>query len=123
MSENVPNFETATSLKETRRNTEKADVRAKKAANAAKVAKAKSLNFKDYYQPQEYVANPRYTATWQMKEEAKRNHRIEKGLLENPGCHNKEKLPDPTTKWVDNPKIHAKSLLTENRRLDHLKDQ
>ena len=51
MSSVTPNHETATALKEHRINTEKADVRAKKAFNDAKVAKAKSMNFKDYYQP------------------------------------------------------------------------
>ena len=64
MSEVVANHETVTNMKESRKNNEKADIRAKKAFNDARVAKAKSLNFKDYYQPQEYVANPRYTSTF-----------------------------------------------------------
>jgi hypothetical protein len=48
-----------------------------------------------------------------MAEEAKRNHRIEKGLTAISECHNKEKLQDPSTKWVDNPKLVSKSLLVD----------
>jgi len=43
----------------------------------------------------------------------------------NPECidTNQAKLPDPTMKWVNKPKMNAKSLLLEQRRTDSLKDQ
>lgn len=51
------------------------------------------------------------------------NHRIEKGLLPEGECHNKDKLPDPTTNWVDNPKFVSKSLLVEKRADELMNDQ
>jgi hypothetical protein len=44
-----PKHETVSNMIEQRRNLEKGDIRSKKAFNDARVAKAKSLNFKDYY--------------------------------------------------------------------------
>lgn len=123
LSEVVPNHESLTKLKEHRLNMEKLDVKGKKDAQDAKIAAIKKLSFKDYYQPHDYVLNPRYTATWQRREEEVRNHRIEKGLLPEGECHNKEKLPDPTTNWVDNPKFVSKSLLVERRADELLNDQ
>lgn len=64
LSDIKPNHETGNKLKEHRKNVEKQDIRSKKNANEKKILDIKSLTFKDYYQPQEYVANPRYNATW-----------------------------------------------------------
>ena len=80
------------------------------------------MSFKGYYQPQEYVANPKYTATWQKHEVERKAKRAERGLEETFVDINPEKLPDPTIKWVDKPDVYARSLLIDKRKKDNLDD-
>ena len=56
---------TSTELKELRYKNEKSDIKGKKDVmdKALEVASVK-VKYKDYYQPQEFVTNPKYTATW-----------------------------------------------------------
>ena len=123
MSKNKPEIKTQTELIDYRRAQERDDIRAKKNAKDAEVAKIQKATFKDYYQPQEYVENPRYTATWQKVEEERRNKRKERSLNEINIDINPEKLPDPTIKWVEKPSVYARSLLVEKRKKDNLDDQ
>lgn len=76
-----------------------------------KVAHLQNVGFKAYYQPQEYVENPKFTATWQKAEVERKNVRKERGLNDVYIDINPEKLPDPTIKWVDKPNVFAQSLL------------
>ena len=101
---------------------ERDDIRGKKNAKDTAVAELQKATFKDYYQPQEDVENPRYTATWQKTEEERRNKRGERGLNANSVDINPEKLPDPTIKWVDKPSVYARSLLFDKRKRDNLDD-
>ena len=41
---------------------EKLDIKGKKDDKDKKIASIKNMSFKDYYRPQEYVANPVYTS-------------------------------------------------------------
>lgn len=118
-----PKFGTSTELKDHRKSVEKLDIKGKKDANDAKIASIKTKTFKDYYQPQEYVPNPRYTATWQKTAEQKLNTRAEHGLKPIPDEVNHAKLPNPSLYWVDKPLVVSKSLLVEKKKQDHLRDQ
>lgn len=85
--------------------------------------KLQKVQFKDYYQPQEYVANPKYTALWQKYEEERAKKRVENGLNQTTCDHNPEKLPDPTMKWIDRADTNLKErrkkeLLTELMKVE-----
>lgn len=110
-------------LKKHRLDLEKADIKQKKDAKDQKMQSIKNVSFKDYYQPQEYVANPKYNATWQMRAEEKRTKRRNIGLLEESNEINGEKLPDPSVKWVDKPLVSSKTVLVDKRRQNILDDQ
>jgi hypothetical protein len=84
------------------------------------VAEIQKKTFKDYYQPQEYVKDPRYTATWQKLDEHRRKTRHQRGLSENFIDINTEKLKDPSINWIDKPSIYARSLLFDKRKKDNL---
>ena len=64
-----PEVKTQTDLIGKRKLQEKIDIKRKKDARDAKVAHLQKIQFKDYYKPQEYNEKPKYTATWQKKEE------------------------------------------------------
>ena len=72
-----------------------------------KMAELQNIGYKSYYQPQEYVENPKYTATWQMTDEERKQKRKAGELNEIFVEINPEKLPDPTIKWVDKPNVYA----------------
>ncbi len=59
---------TLTELLKKRRQTEKEDIMEKKGTIDEKIMKMRSQTFKDYYQPNDFVPQPKYTATWQMLE-------------------------------------------------------
>ena len=105
-----------------RRAVEREDIRGKKNAKDTQVAELQKATFKDYYQPQEFVENPKYTATWQKLDEDRRIKRAERGLNAHSIDINPEKLPDPTIKWINKPTVYARSLLFDKRKRDNLDD-
>jgi hypothetical protein len=88
-----------------------------------KMAGLQQIGFKTYYQPQEYVENPKYTAMWQKADVERKNKRAIGGLTQTGVDINPEKLPDPTIKWIDKPNVYAQSLLFQKRKKDNLEDQ
>ena len=62
MSDIKPHVNTNTELIALRKLKEKNDIGRKKGTIDAEVTKLQKIHFKDYYQPQEYVANPKYFA-------------------------------------------------------------
>ena len=87
------------------------------------MAHLQNIGFKSYYQPQEFVENPKYTATWQKAADEKKACREDRGLTETFVDINPEKLVDPTIKWIDKPNVYAQSLLFQKRKKDNLDDQ
>lgn len=115
-------MKTNTELIDLRKSREREDIRGKKHTQDSKMEKLQQIGFKSYYQPQEYVENPRFTATWQKVEEERRLKRAERGLHGSSVDINPEKLPDPTIKWVEKPSVYARSLLFDKRKKDNLDD-
>jgi len=64
MSDVVPLAHTMTELKAQRKDVEKIDIKKKKDDRDSRVAHLQKVQFKDYYRPQEFVEQPKYTATW-----------------------------------------------------------
>lgn len=64
MSEIKPFNKTMTELTMNRRGVEKKDIARKKNERDSKVAHLQKVQFKDYYQPDSYIKEPKYTATW-----------------------------------------------------------
>ena len=62
-----------------------------------KMAELQNIGYKSYYQPQEYVENPKYTATWQMTDEERKQKRKAGELNEIFVDINPEKLPEVDT--------------------------
>ena len=62
-------MKTCTELLAYRKGIEKEDIRKKKTTRDEKVAHLQKIQFKDYYVPDEFVENPKYTATWQKLED------------------------------------------------------
>mmetsp|Transcript_5851 Transcript_5851/g.9405 ORF Transcript_5851/g.9405 Transcript_5851/m.9405 type:complete len:236 (+) Transcript_5851:404-1111(+) len=118
-----PEVKTSTDLIQARRLQEKVDIKRKKDARDAKVAHLQKIQFKDYYRPQEYVDNPKYTATWQKHAEDRIMTRVRGGLEPGNSKINSAKLDDPGMKWIDEPPVPSKSLLVEKRTKEGLKDQ
>ena len=65
MSTKKPELKTQVELAQYRKNVEKKDIGRKKSEMDAKVAHLQKVQFKDYYQPQEYVEKPPFNATWE----------------------------------------------------------
>ena len=64
LAETTPSMKTCTELLAYRKGIEKEDIRKKKTTRDEKVAHLQKIQFKDYYVPDEFVENPKYTATW-----------------------------------------------------------
>lgn len=118
----VPKFTSRTDLLADRRLQEKLDIKGKKDAKDEKISSIKNLSFKDYYRPQEYVANPTYTSIVQKNAEHKRTKRTEANLTAVSQDINTEKLPDPGLKWVNFDGYMSKSLLVDKRKQDTLRE-
>ena len=119
----VPTFATRTELLADRMAKEQKDIRGKKQSKDQKIADIKSMSFKDYYRPGEYVANPVYTSIVQKNATEKREKRLRAGLTSVSQDIDAEKLPDPTLKWVGQPQNVSMSILADQRRQETLRDQ
>lgn len=101
MSEIKPFNKTMTELTLNRKGVEKKDIARKKNERDSKVAHLQKVQFKDYYQPDSYIKEPKYTATWQKARDDRFEKRISSGLEFDNVDINPEKLPDPSLKYVD----------------------
>ena len=119
MSDIKPVCKTQTELMAHRNNLEKHDIGKKKADRDSRVAHLQKIQFKDYYQPQEYVANPKYTSITQRKSDDNKFNRARGGLNSTNIDTNPEKLEDPGIKWVTDPK---KENLVSKRKADLIKE-
>jgi len=119
LSDIKPAHKTQVALKHHRHAVEKADLKQKKDAQDSKVAHLQKVQFKDYYQPQEFVQNPRYNATWEMKEDDRKMWRARNGLASDNIDVNPEALKAPSLKWIDK---QDKTGLREKKRADLIKE-
>lgn len=88
-------------LHQHRKLTELNDINQKKADRENKLAHLRNLQHLDYHKPQEFVANPRYTATWQKYRDERKSKRLVAGMTAENVDTNPEKLVDPSLLWVD----------------------
>ena len=78
----------------------KQDIHTKKGDRDERVAELQKVQFKDYYKPNDYVSNPKYTSLTQIKDEDARLKRQRGSLLSQSNEINGDKLIDPSMKWV-----------------------
>lgn len=64
-------------------------------------AHLKKIQFKDYYVPQEYVANPKYTSIDQINSDYAKFTRTRGSLLPLRSEINLDSLPEPGLKWME----------------------
>ena len=100
-------MKTKTQIDNFRKIVEREDIKSKKKTADTKIETLQNISYKDYYQPQEYVKNPKHTAMWQKQQEKRYATRGHHGLVPGGIEINPEKLPDPTIKYVKNPPINV----------------